>query len=358
MKKILYFILSIAFVLSLSSFLFSCGGEEPEEPEVPGPCTEHKDEDENGICDVCKQVTVEIPETPSEVTVSFTVKDQDGLTVPAITVTFTEKGKTDATPISATSGANGQFTADLLPATYKVECDYDFDVVGGYYYSDTSEVKVEKNTTSLDILLVNNTPNGSVDRPFSLSVGDNEIKIPAKTTHNFIVYRAVNLIASIEGEGIKLCYNGTEYTPNAENKIEFSFLGTDFNSAEVFSIENLLDAEATCEMKINSKPGTYGNPYVIETLGAEISKSGLTSEDTVYYSYRATDTVRLVLTVTSENTHVAMQFGSHQVTTDSEGGNVISIEVNADDLLMINVSTTVKENATVSFVLEIEISEY
>ncbi len=356
MKKILLFILSIALVLSLSAFLFSCGEE--EEPEIPGLCAEHKDDDENGICDVCKQVTVEIPEAPSAVTVTFTVKDQDGAAVYGVTVIFTEKGNTDATPVSVTSGANGQFTASLLPATYTVDCDCDVDTVGGYYYSDTTELKVEKNTTALDILLVNNTPNGSEDRPFSLSVGDNEIKIPAKTTHNFIVYRAVNLIASIEGEGIKLCYNGAEHTPDGENKIDFSFLGTDFNSAEVFSIENILDTEVTFEMKISSKPGTYGNPYVIETLGTEISKSGLTSDDMVYYSYKATDTVRLVLTVTSENTNVAMQFGSVQVTTDSENSNAISIEVNEDDVLMINLSTTEKENATVSFILEIKSTEY
>ena len=106
MKKILYFILSVTLALSLSTFLFSCGGEEPEEPEIPGPCTEHKDEDENGICDVCKQITVEIPEAPSEVTVTFTAMDQDGLTVQGITFIFTDKGKVDATPVTAVSGAN------------------------------------------------------------------------------------------------------------------------------------------------------------------------------------------------------------------------------------------------------------
>lgn len=354
MKKILYFILSIALVLSLSAFLFSCG---EEEPEVPGPCAEHKDEDENGICDVCKQVTVEIPEAPSEATVTFTAKDQDGLTVQGITFIFTEKGKANATPITAVSGANGQLTVKLLTATYTLDCDYDIETVG-YYYLDTSEVKVEKNTTALDILLVNNTPNGSVDRPFPLSVGDNEITIPAGESYNFIVYRAVNLIASIEAAGLKVNYNGAEYSSDAENKIEFSFLGTDVNSAESLSIVNTSTNEVSFTMQIDSAPGTYGNPYVIESLGTEISKSGLTSDDTVYYSYTATDTVRLVLTVTSENTYAAMLANSVQVNTSGEGTNVISIEVNAGDTVLIDLSSTVEENATVSFVLEIESSEY
>ena len=357
MKRILYFILSITLVLSLSAFLFSCGEEEPEEPEILGPCTEHKDEDENGICDVCKEITVVIPAAPTEVTVEFTVKDHEGEIVPGVTVTFTEKGKNDATPISATGDAAGKFTAKLIPATYKLTCDYNSDEIG-YYFLDTTELKVEATTTALDVVLVNNNPNGTEARPFPLSVGDNEVTLPAGEAYYFVVYRAVNLIANIESAGIKVTYRGAEYLPDADNKMSFSFLGTDTNSVENLKIENVTDAEISFSVNVNSKLGTLGNPFVIESLGAEISKSGITSDDIIYFTYTATDTIKLVLTVTSDSTYATMLCNSVQVTTIGEGSNVISMEVNAGDVVVIDLATSIEENATISFILEIEIAEY
>ena len=354
MKKILFFILSIALVLSLSLALFSCGEE--EEPKIPGACNEHKDEDDNGICDVCKQETVVVPEQPTEVSVSFTVKDQDGLTVSGITVAFTEKGNASATPVTAVSGANGQFTVKLLPSTYAVDCDYDVSAVG-YYYSDTTEVKVEKNTSALDILLINTTPNGSVDRPYPLSVGDNRIIIPAGETLNFIVYRALNLIASIEAAGIKVTYGGAEYIPDSENKINFAFLGTDTNSVENLKIHNPTSAEISFNLVINSAPGTHGNPYIVEALGVEISKEDITSRDIVYYSYTATESGTLTLTVTSEETHAAMQCNSKQVTTASEDSSTISLDITAGDVVIIDLATSIEENARISFVLAFAVAE-
>ena len=112
MRKILLLILSLALVFSLSALLFSCGDE--EDPNIQEPCTSHKDEDENGLCDVCGEVTVVIPVTPSEVSVVFTAKDQDGVTGPGVTFTFTEKGKNDATPTVKVSDSDGKLTASVF----------------------------------------------------------------------------------------------------------------------------------------------------------------------------------------------------------------------------------------------------
>jgi len=351
MKKILVLILSLVLIFSLSAFLYSCGDEQG--PETPGPCTEHKDEDENGICDVCKQPTIDIPEAPSEVTVSFTVKDQDGATVPGVTFTFTEKGNAAATPVNATSDTSGKLSAKLVPATYKLDCEYNAEEIG-YYFLDTTEIKVEATTTALDIRMENRTPNGTESRPFPLSVEDNAIGIPAGKTHYYVVYHAVNLLASIECGGIKVTYGGAEYLPDAENKIDFAFLGTDTNSVELIKIENVTDSAIDATLKIYSAPGSYSNPYVIEDLSAEISKSGLASKDIVYYSYTATASGKLTLTVTSGNTHASMTSNYVQVSTHSENSNVISIDVAAGGTVMIDLATTIEENATISFTLSFE----
>ena len=346
MRKILLFILSIALVFSLSAFLFACGDETVSEE----PCEIHKDEDENGICDVCKEVILEIPKGPEEVNVSFTVKDQDGVTVPSVKIAFVEKGKTDAVAVVGTSGTDGKFTAKLFTATYTLDCNYDVDSIG-YYFLDTTEIKIEEGKTELDIILINNTPNGTEDRPYPLSVGDNEITIPAGKSYHYIVYRAVNLIASIEASGIKVMYGDAQYTPDSENKINFAFNGTDTNSVENLVIENTTSEEITFNVAINSAPGTLGNPYTVEELGVEVSKDGITSKDIIYYSYTATFTGTLTLTVTSEGTNAAMASNYKQVTTISENSNVISLEVSEGDRVIIDLASAVEENAVISFIL-------
>ena len=194
MKKILLLILSLALVFSLSAVLFSCGGG-GEEPKTPGACTVHKDKDDNGICDVCKQPTVELPEPPAEVSVSFTVKDQDGTVVSGVTFSFTEKGNAQATLVSATSDTSGKLIVKLLPATYTLDCDYNAEEIG-YFFLETTEIKVEESTVALDILMENRTPNGTEARPFPIGVGDNELTLPAGKAYYYVVYHAVDLLES------------------------------------------------------------------------------------------------------------------------------------------------------------------
>ena len=351
MKKILLLMLTLVLVFSLITALTSCGGDDGEGSS--GECTDHIDDDENGICDVCNEPTIELPEPPSEVTVTLTVKDQDGVAVPQVTFTFTEKGNNSATPVVATSGSDGKLTAKLKTATYRIDCDYDPEAIG-YYFLDTTEIKVEKTTTALNILMENRTPNGSESRPFPVSVGEQTVSIPSGKSYYYVVYHAVDLLASINGAGIKVSYGGAEYSPGAENKIDFAFLGTDTNSVEVIKIENLASSAVSVDINIYSAPGTHGNPYVIEDISAEITKSGLTSKDVVYYSFTSETAGKLTLTVTSADTHASMTSSYVQVSTHSENSNVISINVAAGGTVVIDLATSVDENATISFTLKFE----
>ncbi|MBR5139806.1 MAG: hypothetical protein IKV16_02005 [Clostridia bacterium] len=349
MRKILLLILSLTLVFSLSALLFSCGDE--EDPNIQEPCTSHKDEDENGLCDVCGEVTIVIPEAPSAVSVVFTAKDQDGAIVPGVTFTFTEKGKNDATPIVKTCDSEGKMSVSLVPAVYRIQCDYNSDEIG-YYFLDTTEIKVEASSTALDILLINNTPNGSASRPYPLYVDEeNKISIPAGGSSYYIVYHAVNLVVSLEAEGVKVTYSGAEYLPDSEGKLSFALLGVDSNSTETFMIENLGDQALELNVMVTPKEGTLGNPYTVEALDVEIIKSGLTSDDVVYYAYVASFTGTLTLTVTSEDSYAAMNSNSVQVSTFASGSNVISLEVSEGDRVVIDLATTVEEDATVSFIL-------
>lgn len=342
MKKLLPIILCLALLVSVMALVTSCG------PTTPEPCDEHTDTDGNRVCDVCKELLLDLPK---DVAVSFTVKDQDDIVVPGVEVTFTSTADATKT-VTATGGQDGKLTATLTEGTYRVSYDYDVDAIG-YYLTDTSSITVEEATTEMVLKLINNNPNGTEDRPFSLSVDENEVVIPANTSYYYVVYRAINLIADISGEGIKVTYRGTDYTTEDGNII-FNLLGEDTNSVEVLLIENTTDAEATASVTITSTPGSSGNPYIIEADG-DVTADDLTKDSIIYYTYTAAVAGELTITVTSENSYVAMINSRNSVaasTTDADT-NVITLAVEAGDEIIIDCTVTKDSTTAVTFTVEL-----
>lgn len=342
MKKLLPIILCLALLVSVMALATSCG------PTTPEPCDEHIDTDGNRVCDVCKELMLDLPK---DVTVSFTVKDQDGAIVPGVEVTFTSAA--DATKkVTATGNAEGKLTATLTEGNYRVSYDYDVDEIG-YYLTDTSSITVDEGVTDMVLNLINNNPNGTAERPYTLVVGDNNLTLPANTSYYYVVYRAINLIADISGDGIKVTYRDTEYT-TADGAISFSLLGEDTNSVEVLLIENTTDAEATASVTIASTPGSSGNPFIIEANG-DVTAEGLTKDDIIYYTYTAKAAGEFTITVTSENSYVAMINSRNSVATNttSAASNTITLTVEAGDEIIIDCAVTKDSTTAVTFTVEL-----
>lgn len=349
MKKLLILILSAMLLLSICS----CD-DEPE--EEGGECTEHVDEDGNSICDSCFEF---ISNAPATVTVTFTVKDREERTLSGISVTLTPKNDGDA--VTAVSGADGRLTATLTVGSYNVSYDYNVDEIG-YYLSHTTSVNVKEDTAALDLYLINNNPNGTQEKPFSLSVDENNLTIPESTSYYYIIYRAVDLTVNIEAQGIKVTYGTAVYTPDANGVISFALMGTDINSAEMILIENLSSSELSFSVDISSLPGTFGNPIEIEhaLLGTEISVSGLTSnEDLVYYSFTATAAGNLTLTLTSESSYIGLinMRNSVAANTDEADSNTVTISVAAGDEILIDCASLLQAGGTVTFIPAFALAE-
>jgi hypothetical protein len=315
-------------------------GDEP-------PCTEHTDTDDNGMCDKCNAAM--LPEGPKTLNVTFTVKDHEGDLIGGVTVTLTERGAINGEgAVSATGGADGKFTLSLKEGTYLVSADYNADEVGGYYALQTTEVTVKKDTAALDIVFEDTTPNGSESRPYPLSVGENELTVPAGQSVYYILYRAYNLRAIVSSADIKIEYAGKTLTPDAENKISFDFEGEDHNSVANLKITSTGAADADVSFLIEAFPGTLGNPHKITNLGETVTSEPLSEDTLVYYTYTADKDGMLTLDVKSADTVASMQNNSVSVSTDSEGSMTISLEVKEGDNVIINLATSV-DGASVSF---------
>jgi len=349
MKKFLILLLALALVFSCAMLMVSCGDEEE-------PCTEHIDSDDNGICDRCEASMI-APSGKTEVDVTLTVKDHEGAAVSGVTLTLTESGAINGEgAVSAVSGTDGKCTLKLKTGVnYLVSADYNVDEIG-YYSLTTTKVSIEESTTTLDIIMENKTPNGTESRPYNLSVEENSLTVPAGESVYYILYRAFNLVANVSATDIKIEYEGAEYIPDANGKISFPFLGEDMNSVANVKITSTGSSDAAVSFVVEALPGTLGNPFKLGTgdLGEEISNTDQEKGETVYYSFKAETAGTLTLTVTSQDTHAAMQNNSYQISTTEAESLTISLEVAVGDEVMINLTSSAEENAVISFTVTVE----
>ncbi len=336
MKKLYTFLLSLTMAFGTAALITACGDKEESSSQ---PCTQHVDDDGDEYCDVCDESI--IPEV-KEVTVVFTVKDLEENALAGVTVRF----GTGKNAVQETSGADGKLTVTLKTGSYDVSYDYDVDALG-YYLSNTTEIKVKENTAAMNLYLENRTPNGTLDRPYSLSVGENSITLPANTSYYYIVYRAVDLFAEIQGKSIKVTYNQTVYTPNAEGEITIPFLGASTNDTEILLFENLSATEQTYAIDITSAPGTQGNPHTL-VLNQDLTTKALANRESVFYTYKATESGVLTVTVKSENSDISMTNTSNSVNVNTEEVSTIQLQLNAGDEVLLDCYVSVDGDQTAS----------
>ena len=332
----------------------TCGADVPAEDE----CTEHIDADGDYLCDECGAAV--IPKAPAQVDVTFTVKDDEGDVLAGITVILANEENDEYNVTTAASDAEGKITAKVYVGSYSVYYDYDTDALG-YYLTQTGTITVTDETTALELFLIDNNPNGTLEKPYIISAGENSSTIPASTSYNYIIYRAVNLYFGATGAaGAKVTYGECEYTADANGKIDFALLGTDTNSAETLVIANTTEAEITITVEINSAPGTYGNPIVVENVGAAITTAPIASGSTVYYTYTATAAGVFKITIGTDGAYVSMAnnntYESVNSAEDAQDG-VLVLEVNEGDVIMIDLSVTSGEAREITVTPELLIPQ-
>ena len=309
---------------------------------------EHTDADGDSVCDICEEYFVTAP-VETLVNVTYTLVDQDGAPIPGVKVSFF-KGSATTPAYTGTSSADGKLTVEMMTGAYSIDYVYD-----GFYQALTRTVTVIESNTNVQLLFNNTTPNGTTSRPYPLTAGEsNEYTLAVGEQSYFIVYRAINLLVDITGENIKVTYGETIYESDENGKINFELVGEDTNSTALLLIENTGAAAAGVAVSINSRPGTQGNPIVIESLDAPVTAAALTKESMVYYRYIATETGALTLTATGAGAYASMQNARNSivVSTNEADGNVITLNVEAGDEILINISMLLDGvTADVSFTL-------
>ena len=344
MKNFKIIALLLALCLGLTMLIGCGGGGNP-------PCESHVDEDVNGECDVCKAaVCIEHTDVNGDLTcdvcrqtiektnVSYTIviKDEKGEAVPNIEITLNQYGEVKDTQVS---NAQGEIKGEVENAgKYTII----FTSLPENWYADGnySEITINKSSNTFEFVAVDNTPNGSVEKPFpseNANTGEAaKVVFPAGQTYNFITKGAARYII-IRNANAKLIYKDAEYLPDNEGVIKVLFEATESNSITMFQVVNTSEADNEIGLEFEAIKGSQQNPY--EAVEGCIFNVTVAPEQTIYYSYVATaDGVLRLNCENSSNDILLYNTTSYAQASSTNGGKTSFITVKEGDVVSISIS--------------------
>ncbi len=332
MKSFVKYFLLIALSLSLILTFISCG-------DVDDVCTEHKDDDSDGHCDICTAPVEKDPPSCEHrdedadyvcdicfcdffpecydhinengntrcdicgeiLPISITVKmlDQEGTALVGIKFTLRDA---DYEEYEGITDKNGEAGFSLLPGNYYVS--YDETTVPEGYIAYSSSLTVREDSTVIELEMLNNIPDGTEARPFVVDseLEESVVSLLGGEKYFYIVPHGGSRIVTYIGEEYEIVYyerlesgyNPKVYTPDADGKITFSFTESDIKTPSLFTIENKASNAASITVQLKSLPGTMAKPYEITDITNPTLCEGKASSS-VYYKWIATENGTLKL---------------------------------------------------------------
>ena len=342
-KNILLVAITIMLVLSL----VGCGNGKDDK------CQAHIDKDDDYLCDLCGEHFDdgdETPEQPAVITndVTFIVKLDDGTVLSGVKFAIV-RGETR---IDLESDANGKATATLERFAYSIE--YDADTLPEYCMADTFGIKVEEGTSEVNLVVIDNTPNGTAAKPFP--VLESEIAVNIGAGQELIyVYRGSSMkILSLDNADVVVVYGDEERNASVDNPIYI--VPTDIGKATYFTLKNPTNEEISCTLGFAAPLGSSENPIEVDESGATVT---VNSETFVYYSFTATKDGVITLNCDNERNNITLtRILENDVpeVAQTNGLSSVSIEVVEGDVITIGVSALEANNNHQNQDYDIEIS--
>ena len=284
---------------------------------------------------VTGEVTTEAAtDAPAEkVEVTLTVKDQDGNPVTDVTVSILpESGEGESATLTA--DGEGSMKVSLPAGQYVVR----FDVLPEYVLGIDTPINVTAGMESVALEVTNNTPNGSVERPFFINEDVTTITVPAGTTYNFTLFGGYNRTLTLTDAGAEIVFNAETYTPNENGEIAVPIVTESPRDHAYFALTNKSGEAREITLTVMSAPGSMDNPIAIAALGEAVTAN--VPQDGMLY-YRWTATAAGTLTVSSADTinNISLNnLNTSQVSDFTAGGESVSLNVSEGDVITVIVS--------------------
>ena len=328
-KKLIAGLLLMSLLTASAVAFSSCSSNEAEKT-TEAPATEASTPAETQ-----PEETEPATEATVELACNLTVTDQDGTPIPNATAYLSHKNGQLA-QIAVQLDENGKATVTLATGAYTVTYE---NLPEGHLPDDTT-LTVAYGTADYTLKVLNNIPNGTAERPFTVTDETTEVKIPAKTSYTYVMFNAMDRTIVIENTTLKVSYKSVEYAPDENGTVSVLLTNESPRDPGYFTLVNEGDAEVSATVNIQATAGSMNNPYVIEALGENVVAT-VPKSATVYYKWTATQTGVLMLTSLTPNNYIAMSNLANSTVSYFTNGEVATyLNVTAGDEILISVAST------------------
>lgn len=307
-----------------------------------GGCKEHIDKNDDFLCDNCGKEFNDGLEVVTE-NVTFVVKMSDGQTLSGVGFSLTK----DEEVIDLVSDANGKVTRNLVVGYYTLEFDY--ETIESSLSSNIYSVNVKQGMSEVVIILSDNTPDGSAEKPFYVADKETEIVLAPGGELHFNYRGASTKYLTINSDSLVVIYEGVEYTA-FDGVIEVTVTPKEVGTTTKFVIKNVSDTTVAETMYFVALLGSVDNPY---NLNEDDECKVVPADGTIYYQWTAyEDCVLVVFVPNHKNNSVGITkvlSNNVPISSLSAGGAYVYMPVCKDEMLTISVSTTNKQDTLVEF---------
>ena len=282
-----------------------------------------------------EEATTEAPtEAPAaKVEITLTVKDQDGNAMPEAVLTIlpaSEEGES----ATLTADNEGTVTVTLPEGEYTVR----FDVLPEYVLGIDTKITVKAGMEPVALEVIDNTPNGSEERPFVINEDSLTVTVPAGETYHFTLFGGYNRTLHVTDVGAEILFRDQTYAPDENGSIAVRIVTDSPRDHAYVALTNKSGDSREITLTLVSDPGAMDNPIVIETLGEAIT-ANVPQDGMVYYRWTATAAGKLTVTSADPINNISLNnLANSKVTDFTNGAESVSLEVAEGDTITIVVS--------------------
>ena len=320
MKLFRYFLIAGLAILLVTACACTGGTSDATTPDTP-PAT-----------DAPTETPTDTPVVKVDVT--LTVQDQDGKPMAESVVTILPaNGEGESATLTAND--QGVITVTLPEGEYTVR----FDILPEYVLGIDTTISVKTGMEPVVLEVTDNTPNGTVERPFVVNEDTLTVSIPAGVTYNFTLFGANNRTLTLTDAGAEIIFKDTTYTPDENGLISVRMSTDSPRDHAFFAVTNKSGDEREFHITILSDPGAMDNPIVIENLGENITVN-VPKDGMIYYKWTATTAGTLTVTSTDTINNISLNnLTTSRVTDFTQGSETASIPIAEGDVITVVVST-------------------
>lgn len=308
-------------------------------------CGNNNDTDTNTDTDTT--VDSSVTDTDSDVVTEereykVTVKNQDGNVIKEVEIQLLDESDNVISTITTNENGVASFKdKDTVKRLYT-------SVVPEYHFSATFDMD---GTTDILLEVIDNTPNGTVERPYIFEDDSFTVSLKAKETLYYNLYGGSGRTLTLTNAGgIKLIINGEELV-SEDGVISTSIPEVDASSrVMVLTFENTSEQDIVVSGLFESPIGAFDNPYIVKELGA-VNEAVCEKGKSTYFEFTATADGKLSVSAVDEGSVFAIQ----NLTTSATIDNVSNayIQINEGETIRISLYSTSESNyAKASFTLD------